>query len=389
MRKVITVNLNGNAYQLEEEAYERLRRYLDDASAALQGNVDRAEVLADLEQAIADKCDTCLGGHRTVVSEAEMEQVLREMGPVETPDGAQGPAPASAAAGSGTRARRLYRLPAEGMLGGVCAGLAAYFTVDVAWMRLAFLLLVFFTGGMWLLAWLAMLFVMPAANTPEEIATAHGEPLNAREVLERAKKKSSEFARQAGARMQRDWQRFEPGLKRAGDQVSASFSAGMAQAGENVRELSHRLRERARRRAASRQRHERAVSPGTRLAASLSLPFLSIISAALFVAFVFAAVTLLTQGHVLGLHPVYPVPLWAAVAGLAVLYLAVGGPVGVARRLSQRCANGGSTLGWASATDTLFWVLLVVLFFYLGALHLPEMSAWLHQLLPVRHSVFI
>jgi phage shock protein PspC (stress-responsive transcriptional regulator) len=206
MRKVTTVNLNGNAYQLEEAAYEKLREYLDDAEQKLLGSPDRTEIMGDLEQAIGDKCDTCLGAHKNVVSEAEVAQILREMGPVEgvAPDpGAQaGSAEQSSVppAASPRGRRRLFRLPSEGMLGGVCAGLAAYTTVDVVWVRLAFLVLAFSTG-IWFFVWLAMLFVMPVADTPEEIAAAHGEPLNAREVIERAKKKvASTFGRQAPGR---------------------------------------------------------------------------------------------------------------------------------------------------------------------------------------------
>ena len=55
MQKVITINLNGNAYQLDESGYEALHKYLADASRALESNPDRAEIVSDLEQAIAEK----------------------------------------------------------------------------------------------------------------------------------------------------------------------------------------------------------------------------------------------------------------------------------------------------------------------------------------------
>src|ERR1700742_2091355 len=82
MRKVTTINLNNNAYQVDEEGYEALRRYLEDAEHALAGNPDRGEIMADLEQAIADKCRDALGPYKTVVSAAEIEQIIQQMGPV-------------------------------------------------------------------------------------------------------------------------------------------------------------------------------------------------------------------------------------------------------------------------------------------------------------------
>lgn len=192
MRKVITGSLNGNAYQFEEEAFDAVQAYLRSAAARFATNPDRAEILADLEQAIADKCDTFLGKHKTVVSIEEARQILREIGPVDSSAADGGPAtddrvePASAAPAP-PRRRRLYRLTNEGMMGGVCAGVAAYIDVDVVWVRLAYVLLAISTG-IWFVVWLAQLCVTPKAVTPEEIAAAHGDPITAREVLERARR---------------------------------------------------------------------------------------------------------------------------------------------------------------------------------------------------------
>ena len=129
MRKVTTVSLNGTAYQLEDAAYEAVRAYLD--------NAGRAEILSDLEQAIADKCDTFIGKQKNVVLVHEARQILQEMGPV---DGAADAGEWDAAAASPgsppsqantPRRKRLMRLPSWGMVGGVCAGLSAWSGIDV------------------------------------------------------------------------------------------------------------------------------------------------------------------------------------------------------------------------------------------------------------------
>lgn len=213
MRKVTLVSLAGSAYQLEEGAHEQISGYLEQAARTLSSNPDRAEILADLEQAIADKCDSFLGKHKNVISAAEAAQILGEMGPVQgngaanhagagssgggesTAGGGPQAAP-SYAPGSAAGRKRLMRLPSEGMLGGVCAGLAAYMDVDVVWVRLGMVLLAVFTG-LGFLAWLVLLIVMPAARTPEQMASARGEALSAREVMEMAKKKSMDLGKAA------------------------------------------------------------------------------------------------------------------------------------------------------------------------------------------------
>jgi predicted exporter len=75
MHKVIVINLNGNAYQLDELGYDAVRAYLDRAEAQLRTSPDLAEIMADLEQAIAEKCQRFLGPHKTVVSAAEIDQI--------------------------------------------------------------------------------------------------------------------------------------------------------------------------------------------------------------------------------------------------------------------------------------------------------------------------
>src|SRR6185437_15181927 len=87
MRTVITISLNGNAYQLDAGGYEALRAYLQVAEQRLAGNPDQLEILADLEQAIADKCLRYLGPHKNVVNAEEVAAVLREMGPVDGESG--------------------------------------------------------------------------------------------------------------------------------------------------------------------------------------------------------------------------------------------------------------------------------------------------------------
>lgn len=181
MRKVVTINLGGMACQLEEGGYESLRQYLQQAEARLAGNPDRAEILADLEQAIGDKCRAVLGQHKNVVSDAEVTRIIGEMGPVEaTETQAAGPV------------RRLYRIPEKKLLAGVCTGLAAYFGIDVVLVRIVFVVLTLFTG-IFALVYLAMMFIVPRADTPAEVAAAHGLPFNARDVLERARKKYQAF----------------------------------------------------------------------------------------------------------------------------------------------------------------------------------------------------
>ncbi len=218
MQKVTTVNLNGRAYQLEEGAYDQLQAYLESASRQLEGNPDRAEILADFEQAIGDKCDRLVSAYKAVVTTADMTRVLAEMGPVvteETPRGGTADAseqPNPSASDGRRLGRRLYRLPEGKQIAGVCTGLAAYFGIDVAVIRIAFILPIIFWFPWAVLFYIVPMLAIPEARTPEEVAAAHGNPFNARDVMEQARSAGRNLhdqARRGSAAWRRQWRREE------------------------------------------------------------------------------------------------------------------------------------------------------------------------------------
>lgn len=55
----------------------------------------------------------------------------------------------------------LYRIPREGKIFGVCAGMARYFDVDVTLVRLVFVILAFVSGGAVFIAYLVLAMILP------------------------------------------------------------------------------------------------------------------------------------------------------------------------------------------------------------------------------------
>jgi phage shock protein PspC (stress-responsive transcriptional regulator) len=305
MNKVITVNLNGRAYQVEEQAYELLRAYLDEAARLLEDDPDCREILADLEQAIGDKGARRLAPGKNVLGEEEMKRILAEMGPVETAPSPLGEA-ASAGASPPPREpagpRRLYRVKEGEMIAGVCNGLAAYFGVDPTIIRLVFVLLLFLSGGLVAFAYLVLMFVVPEATTAEERAAARGLPFNAQELVDQAKK----------------------------------HYAGMKESTQRWREKRQRNRERA----FWRPREQRGTGEaephpfdrpqpgyGAQVAAGFVLPIASLLTAALTVACLVPVASLLTTGEVFGVGLPFDMPPWVAILGLAGAYALVTAPL--------------------------------------------------------------
>jgi len=188
MKTVITLSLNGKAYTFEDPGHARLRAYLDEAEQALAQDPDRAEILVDLEQAIGERCAKTLSAHKDVVSAAELEQILAEMGPVQAAE-----AQNATSTPSGAVPKKLYQIREGAMIAGVCNGIAAYLGLDVTVVRVACVILTFLTGGFWILLYLVIMILVPTADTFEQRAAASGRPFNAQQLMERAKLKYAEF----------------------------------------------------------------------------------------------------------------------------------------------------------------------------------------------------
>ncbi len=187
MKKVVSVSLAGRSYQVEEAGYAELQRYLEDAERRLSKNPDKEDIIGDIEQSIADKCAASLKAGKDVISAAVVKQALEKVGPV---DG-EAEEDMTENESAPERTRKLYALPNEGKIAGVCAGLAAYFGVDVTIMRLLFVVLLFVTQGLMILVYLAMAFAMPEAKKPEEVAEAYGRPVTAKEIVHRVKESAA------------------------------------------------------------------------------------------------------------------------------------------------------------------------------------------------------
>jgi len=384
MNKVITINLNGNAYPLEEDGYEALRTYLDTAARRLEGNPDRAEIIADIEQAIADKFRAILGANKTVVVTAEVEQVVAEMGPVEDASAPAGAVPPSASAqrtperpeaspkpnesdGAGASAgtpKRLYRIKDGAMIAGVCNGLAAYTNVDVTVIRVLFAVLAVLSWGVIGIAlYLILMLVLPTAHTSAEKAAAYGTPSTAEEFIRRAKEGYYEGMRtfhdkQAHRRWKRIFKQEMRGWKR-------SFRREM--------------------RAHAHPWHPHwpgswAPQPGPSFLAWIFVPVISLIIWAIALAAVIAVLSLLLTGAVFGVLPPPGVPLWISILFLIVAFHILAWPLRALRHsfFFQGLGGypGGGSVAWLA-----FWVLVI----WLADRHVPEVHQALENLPPVIH----
>ena len=87
--------------------------------------------------------------------------------------------------------KRLYRDIDNKVLGGICSGLAAYFNIDVVWIRVLAVVLLFATSGGAAFVYIILWLIIPPAISRGQKMEMHGENVTI-ENIERAIKEEYE-----------------------------------------------------------------------------------------------------------------------------------------------------------------------------------------------------
>lgn len=167
MKKTIQINIAGMVFNIEEDAYEKLNAYLASIKQYFASYEGSQEIVSDIEARIAEKFWTNQKSEsQPVITHEGVNDLIKSMGSVadfeaieeeedlrntaqSTADSSQSTTNSNqSTAGSQesdsfktAQPKRLYRDVKRKALGGVLAGLAHYFNIDVVWARIVFLLL--------------------------------------------------------------------------------------------------------------------------------------------------------------------------------------------------------------------------------------------------------
>ena len=175
MNKTININLAGIIFHLDEVAYEKFKTYLSNVKTALGKEESGEEIIADIEARIAEIFHLRMKENgRQVVGLPDVEFIIETLGQPEAfIDESENEAPKS----SSKETRRFFRNPDEKVIGGVCSGIGAYFDIEPVWIRILFLILLFFTG-IGFLTYVILWAAIPEAKTTAQKLQMRGEAVN-------------------------------------------------------------------------------------------------------------------------------------------------------------------------------------------------------------------
>lgn len=178
MKKTFQVNLGNRVYNIDEDAYLRLKEYLDRIEGYFSDQREREDIISDIEMRVAELFSERLNPGKQVINLADVSEIIGIMGDPRVISGAGESALPETPHYWGSR--RIYRDPDDRVFGGVCSGLAWYFGIDRVIMRLLFVLFMIF--GIGLVVYIILWIVTPEALTTTQKLEMRGDQVNASNI---------------------------------------------------------------------------------------------------------------------------------------------------------------------------------------------------------------
>lgn len=172
MKQVININFHGTIVPIETTAYDMLKGYIESLNKHFANEEGKEEIINDIESRIAELFQERLKKGATCITDDDLNAIIDSMGRVEDFEKEEGTAApnddtskkqqgSSAAFAQAAGPKKLFRDENNKVLGGVCAGLANYFNIDIAIVRIIFVILLF--SGIGFLTYIIMWIAVPSS----------------------------------------------------------------------------------------------------------------------------------------------------------------------------------------------------------------------------------
>lgn len=179
MKKTLTINLSGSVFHIDDDAYEKLHNYLNKINSHFGNDGDAKEIVEDIEARIAEIFNEKIKNGGEVINLFNVEEVIVIMGtPEAISNDEEEKEKVTEKRYYKTKGRRLYRDPDDRVLGGVCSGLGAYFSIDPVIIRILFVIIFFFPIGSSVLIYIILWIVVPKAASTAQRLEMKGEEVN-------------------------------------------------------------------------------------------------------------------------------------------------------------------------------------------------------------------
>ena len=185
MKITVSINLGGYSFNIDEDAYAELKRYLKNLELNFAGEESSSEILSDIETRMAELFRIKITSYKQVIDINDVRQAISVLGTPEDISDNDGPSSRDKFSSPGYH--RMYRDTDHRIIGGVCSGMGAYWNIDPLIIRILFVIFAL-GGGLGVLVYLILYIVIPEAKTTAQKIEMKGDPVNIHNIKESVKK---------------------------------------------------------------------------------------------------------------------------------------------------------------------------------------------------------
>ena len=157
MKKTFTISLGHSVFNVEEDAYDVLKMYLDSIKNYFQKMENDSEIISDFELRIAENFSSKLSSGKQYINLSDVKEVIQIMGSLDdfqeiyddddqTEDVKE----------EKKENNKLYRDSSNRIIAGVCSGIAEYFKIDPIIVRILFFIAVPLNLIVYIIFWIGI-----------------------------------------------------------------------------------------------------------------------------------------------------------------------------------------------------------------------------------------
>ena len=195
MKKTIRIHISGYIFNIDEDAYQILKEWLDSISDKYKSEEDGKEIFNDIEMRVAELFEEKVG-NEGVVTQETVDEIIQIMGKPEEFESEEKKEAEKVYSSEkkSRKQRRLYRDEDNSVIAGVCGGLGNYFGVDPVIFRLLFVVALI-VGGFGTILYVILWIAIPKAVTVSQKLEMKGEPVTISNI-EKAIKEEIEYVKE-------------------------------------------------------------------------------------------------------------------------------------------------------------------------------------------------
>jgi len=172
MNKTININIAGTVFNVDEDAYDLLNKYLESIKLYFSKIDKDGEIISDIESRIAENFLSKLSNKNNSISLLDVKNIIKIMGTLddfkEIYDDEN--KEEETFSSNGKDSKKLHRNISDKVIAGVASGISNYFQVDPIIIRIIFLASLF-AGGFGFFAYIICWIGIPVKDGSEPIIT--------------------------------------------------------------------------------------------------------------------------------------------------------------------------------------------------------------------------